>query len=180
MDLKQWSAILSRIGPHDADDLDELLAKFDPRRSAARTRSLPAARGDAYAADATQAGRCRMRRGARHRDERIRFRPRDVPCCVRNRAGCADRSTERGDRSGLERFGFRVERLSGDSPERAPPARTRSAGSGIWTFSFERPGDARSGLSEARSVTAHRATGGIIEDAPSEVSLGVERAADSI
>ena len=30
MDLKQWSAILSRIGPHDADDLDELLAHLRP------------------------------------------------------------------------------------------------------------------------------------------------------
>ena len=31
---KQWSAIVSRIGPHDADDLDDLLAPFDPRRGA--------------------------------------------------------------------------------------------------------------------------------------------------
>ncbi len=31
MDPKQWSAILSRIGPQDADDLDALLGRFDPR-----------------------------------------------------------------------------------------------------------------------------------------------------
>ena len=33
MDLKQWSATLSRIGPHYFDDLDDLLAAFAPRQA---------------------------------------------------------------------------------------------------------------------------------------------------
>ena len=31
MDPKQWSATLSRIGPQDADDLDDLLAPLRSR-----------------------------------------------------------------------------------------------------------------------------------------------------
>lgn len=31
MDPKQWSATLSRIGPQDSDDLDDLLGRFAPR-----------------------------------------------------------------------------------------------------------------------------------------------------
>ena len=40
MDAKHWNAILSRIGPHDADDLDALLAPFDPRHAAMPGRDI--------------------------------------------------------------------------------------------------------------------------------------------
>ena len=119
MDPKQWNAILSRIGPHDADDLDALLAPFDPRHAAMPGRDifpLPEAmlmpqvelkREDAVciglrapAADAADAA-----------DRAIRLAAfaieRDVEIIVLNET----------DRSGLERFGFRIERISGETPE---------------------------------------------------------------
>ena len=117
MDPKQWSAILSRIGPHDADDLDELLAPFDPRQGAAGRDIFPLPeavlmpqtalkRADAVcvglrapAADGTAADRA-MRLAAFAIE-------RDVEIVVLSET----------DYSGLERFGFRIERIAGDSPE---------------------------------------------------------------
>ncbi len=119
MDPKQWNAILSRIGPHDADDLDALLEPFDPRHAPVPGRDifpLPEAvlmpqvalkREDAVciglrapAADAADAA-----------DRAIRLAAfaieRDVEIIVLNET----------DRSGLERFGFRIERISGETPE---------------------------------------------------------------
>jgi hypothetical protein len=41
MDPNQWNSILSRIGPHDADDLDPLLASFDPLHGSAGRSIFP-------------------------------------------------------------------------------------------------------------------------------------------
>jgi hypothetical protein len=117
MDTTQWSAILSRIGPQEADDLDALLAPFDARQGilgrdifplpeavlmpqAALKRAdavcvgLRAAPGDDTAAD-------RAMRIAAFAIER------DVEIVVLSET----------DHSGFERFGFRVERIAGDRPE---------------------------------------------------------------
>jgi hypothetical protein len=117
MDLKQWSAVLLRIGPHDADDLDELLATFDPRQKGPGREIFPLPeavlmpqtalrRADAIcvgvraaAADATACDRA-MRLAAFAVE-------RDVQIVVLGEA----------DHSGFERFGFRIERISGDSPK---------------------------------------------------------------
>lgn len=110
-------AILSRIGPYDSDDLDGLLAKFDPRQTAAGRDIFPLP-------EAMLMPQTALKRG-------------DAVCvgvhAVGTDASATDRATllaafaiERdvqivvlsdADRSGLERFGFRVERISGDSPE---------------------------------------------------------------
>ena len=83
---------------------------------------------------ALKRGGCRMRRGARRGDGRVASDramllaafaiERDVQIVVLSEA----------DRSGLERFGFRVERSRATVRRRAPPARTRSAASGTWTW----------------------------------------------
>ena len=115
MDPKQWNAVVSRIGPHDADDLDALLAPFDERRGGGRdVFPLPEAvlmpnaalkRVDAVcvglrATDAGDAADRAMRLAAFAIE-------RDVEIVVLSEA----------DRCGLERFGFRTERVAGDTPE---------------------------------------------------------------
>jgi hypothetical protein len=118
MDPKQWNAILSRIGPHDADDLDALLAPFDLRRGPAGRDVFPLP--DAVLmphaamkrADAVCVG-LRVPRGgaADAADRALRIAAfaieRDVEIVLLNES----------DRSGLERFGFRSEQIVGDTPE---------------------------------------------------------------
>ena len=118
MDLTQWSAILSRIGPQDADDLDELLAPFDRRPGAAGRDIFPLPeavlmpqaalkRTDAVciglraaAADGTvpPTARCALAAFAIERDVEIMV-------------------LSETDYSGFERFGFRIERIAGDTAE---------------------------------------------------------------
>ena len=117
MDPKQWNAVVSRIGPHDADDLDRLLAPFDQRPGGGRdVFPLPEAvlmpdaalkRADsvcvglrAAATDPADAADRAMRLAAFAIE-------RDVEIVVLSET----------DRSGLERFGFRIERIAGDTPE---------------------------------------------------------------
>lgn len=118
MEPTHWSSILPRIGPHDADDLDALLAPHDPRRSEPGRDlfSLPEAvlmptarlkRADAVcvglrapAGDAADAADRAMRLAAFAAEH-------DVQIVVLAEA----------DRSGFERFGFRVERIAGTNPE---------------------------------------------------------------
>ena len=118
MDPKQWNAILSRIGPHDADDLDGLLAPFDPRHAAPGRDVFPLPeavlmpQAALKRADAVCIGlRAPSADAADAADRAIRLAAfaieRDVEIVVLNET----------DRSGLERFGFRIERVSGDSPE---------------------------------------------------------------
>jgi hypothetical protein len=117
MDPKQWSAILSRIGPQDADDLNGLLARFDPRQTAAGRDIFPLPeavlmpqtalkRRDAVCVGVRVTGA-----EASASDRAMLLAAfaceRDVQIVVLSEA----------ERSGLERFGFRVERVSGDSPE---------------------------------------------------------------
>jgi hypothetical protein len=117
MDRAQWSGILSRIGPHDADDIDEILAPFDPTRGPAGRDlfPLPGAvlmpEARLKRADAICVGlRARAAEGgAADRAMRVAAFAveRDVQIVVLSEA----------DYCGLERFGFRVERLAGDDDE---------------------------------------------------------------
>ena len=117
MDLKQWSATLSRIGPHDSDDLDDLLAAFAPRQVTPGRDVFPLPEAVLMPqtalkrADAVCVGVRASADDAGASDRAMRLAAfaieRDVQIVVLSES----------DRSGLERFGFRVERVSGDSPE---------------------------------------------------------------
>ena len=117
MDPTKWSATISRICPQDSDDLDDLLCGFvsstgEPgreifalpeadlmpqtalRRADAVCVGIRVATGDGGAADRA------MRLAAFGME-------RDVEIVVLGET----------DRSGLERFGFRVDRISGETEE---------------------------------------------------------------
>lgn len=117
MDRTQWSTIISRIGPHDADDLDALLAPFGPRQKTPGRDIFP------------MPGAVLMPQTALKRSDAvcIGLRSTDADGTVADRAmRIASFAIERDseitvlsetDFSGFERFGFRVERIAGDSPE---------------------------------------------------------------
>jgi hypothetical protein len=120
MDQKQWSALAARIGPHEADDLDPLLAPLDDRPAQPGRDLFPLpeaplmpgvalARPDAVAVGLRAADSAADRAQAADRATRITAFgvERDVEIVV----------LSRGDISGFERFGFRVERIAGDSAE---------------------------------------------------------------
>lgn len=118
MDPKHWNAILSRIGPHDADDLDGLIEPFDPRHGVCGRDIFPMPeavlmpQAALKRADAVCIGlRTPGTDAADAADRAIRLAAfaieRDVEIVVLNET----------DRSGLERFGFRIERISGETPE---------------------------------------------------------------
>ncbi len=115
MDPRAWTSILSRIAPRDADDLDDLTGRYDPRR-AEPGRDIFAGTGAVL-----------MPRAAMKREDAV---------CVGLRtsgfvADAADRAArlaafalERDvevviltdcDLSGFERFGFRTERVAGET-----------------------------------------------------------------
>lgn len=113
-----WNSILPRIGPHDAVDLDDMLSPHDPRSGDPGRDIFPIPeavlmpetemkRSDAVcvgvlsrSADATDPVDRAMRLAAFAAE-------RDVHVIILTDA----------DRSGFERFGFRVERIAGDTPE---------------------------------------------------------------
>jgi hypothetical protein len=118
MDRKHWSALMSRIGPHDADDLDPLLAPHDPRRGEPGRDVFPLPEG------------VLMPQAAMKRADTVCIGlraagalPGDAPDrAMRLAAFAIERDVEvvvlsETDRSGLERFGFRVEQISGDTAE---------------------------------------------------------------
>ncbi len=117
MDRTQWSTIVSRIGPHDADDLDELLAPFDLRHPAPGRDVFPMP-------DAVLMPQTALKRSDA---VCIGLRSTEIDGSVADRAmRIASFAIERDaeitvlsetDYSGFERFGFRVERIAGDSPE---------------------------------------------------------------
>jgi hypothetical protein len=117
MDLTQWSAILSRIGPQDADDLDSLLAPFDrrPEPPGRDIFPIPSAvlmpQAALLRSDAVCIG---LRTGpidGTVQDRAMRLAAfaieRDVEITVLSET----------DYSGFERFGFRVERIAGETAE---------------------------------------------------------------
>ena len=117
MDPTQWNTILSRIGPHEADDLDDLLRRFDPRASdgGRDVFPLPEAvlmpQSTLKRQDAVCVG---LRAPAAN--------PTTVDRAMRLAAFAIEREVQivvlnESDRSGMESFGFRVERIAGDTEE---------------------------------------------------------------
>jgi hypothetical protein len=121
MDPTQSMSILPRIGQHDADDLDALLLPYDPRRTEHGEDVFPLPEAVLMPetalkrADAVCVG--------------LFARPGEASDVVDRAMRLAAFATERDvdvvvlsetDRSGFERFGFRVERIAGTTPaERA-------------------------------------------------------------
>ena len=118
MDPTHWSSILPRIVRHDADDLDALLAPFDPRTTTPGRDLFPLPEAELMPAaalkraDAVCVGLRAPAGGTADVADRA----------LRLAAFAAERDVEivilaEADRSGFERFGFRVERVAGETPE---------------------------------------------------------------
>jgi hypothetical protein len=113
MDPRRWSANLSRIVARDADDVDDLTGAFAPRPTPGRDL-FPAP--EAPLMPGTELSRADM--------VCVGFRARPGlpdPADAAMRLACLaiERDVEivvlaQGDVSGLERFGFRTERIAGD------------------------------------------------------------------
>jgi hypothetical protein len=117
METESWSTILARIVPQDADDLDALLARYEPRSGNEGRELFPSDEGVSRAepplkrADMVCVG---LRVTAPLADAADR--------ALRLVAFAAERDVEvvvlaHAEVTGLERFGFRVERIAGDTPE---------------------------------------------------------------
>lgn len=117
MDTQRWSAILSRISPRDADDLDAVLGGFDPRHNPLGKDVFPRI-------DASLAPLAEMKRA----DEvciGLRVMAELEDACdraMRLASFAVERDVEiivlaHCDRTGLERYGFRSERIAGETPE---------------------------------------------------------------
>jgi hypothetical protein len=115
METPRWSEQLSRIIPQDADDLDATLAEFDPRRASPgrdvfpETEAVLRPNAAMKRADAVCIG---LRMPAAMADAADR--------AMRLAAFAAERDVEvvvlaDADGAGLERFGFRSERVAGDT-----------------------------------------------------------------
>jgi hypothetical protein len=117
MEMPHWTTLMSRIVPQDADDLDALAGAYDPRADREGRELLPP--GEAVTrpetalkrADAVCVG---LRVTAPLADAADR--------ALRLAAFAAERDVEiivlaHAAHTGLERFGFRVERIVGDTPE---------------------------------------------------------------
>lgn len=117
METPRWTALLARIVPQDADDLDALTAAYDPRTAAPGRDffpEIPARLRPAAALKRADAVCVGLRVVAPLPDAADR--------AMRLAAFAAERDVEvivlaETDASGLERFGFRVERVAGETPE---------------------------------------------------------------
>ncbi|TPE48849.1 hypothetical protein [Amaricoccus solimangrovi] len=117
MDHARWTEILSRIDPRDAADIDDIAAAFEPRAAVPGRDIFPEVEG------------CLLPRAGFRREDavaiglRVTEEPADVADrAMRVTAFALERDVEvvvlsHVDRSGFERFGFRVERVSGDTEE---------------------------------------------------------------
>lgn len=115
MSAQRWNAILSRISRHDADDIDDVLAPFDPRRS-------PHGRNVFPEIDAVLMPQTEMKR---HDAVCIGFRVRShLPDAADRAIRLAAFAMERDadvvvlahcESTGLERYGFRCERIDGET-----------------------------------------------------------------
>lgn len=119
MDPQRWNAILSRITPLDAEDIDDLTRAFDPRRTPPGRDLFP------EIAPAPMPGTAMKRADAVAVGLRVPSPPADAfDRALRLAAFALERDVEvvilsADDTSGFERFGFRAERLP---PASAPGA----------------------------------------------------------
>lgn len=115
MDSARWNALLSRIVPQDAADIDDIVGPCDPDCGGAGSDLFPEIA-------AVLMPQSRMKRrdavciGLRAEDTL----PDAADRAVHLASFAIERDTEivvlaHGDTSGLERFGFRVERIAGDT-----------------------------------------------------------------
>lgn len=115
MDLQRWTTILSRISRHEADDIDAVIAPFDRRCEPAGRDVFPPIAADLLPQAALK------RTDAVCVGLRVPAEPADAPDrAMRLAAFAIERDVEivvlaHGDISGLERFGFRTERIAGDT-----------------------------------------------------------------
>jgi len=117
MQTHRWNALLARIVADDADDLDGLTRTFDPRHAPPGRDVLPEI-------DAVLMPEAALkRRDAVCIGLRVEGRLADAADrAMRLAAFAAERDVEvvvlaHADHTGLERFGFRVERIAGATPE---------------------------------------------------------------
>ncbi len=112
-----WNGLLSRIVPHDADDLDALTGGFDRRQTAPGRDVFPEVAAllqpqDSFKRPDTVAVGLRVSSTLTDACDRA----------MRLAAFAAEQDVEivvlaRTDVTGLERFGFRIERVAGATPE---------------------------------------------------------------
>lgn len=116
MQTHRWNALIARIVCDDADDLDDLTSAFDPRYAPCGRDTMPAIAADLVPQavfkreDAVCIG---LRVDA--------WLPDAADRAMRLAAFAAERDVEfvvlaHTDHVGLERFGFRVERIVGATP----------------------------------------------------------------
>lgn len=115
MDGQRWTAILSRITRHEAVDIDDITGGFDPRRVAPGRDLFP------------ELSAVLMPQTALKRSDAVcvGYRVQEAPPDAADRAMrlaafAIERDVEivvltESDSSGLERFGFRTERVAGDT-----------------------------------------------------------------
>lgn len=116
METQRWSAILLRIVPYEADDLDDITAEYDPRCAAPGRDLFPEVEAV-------------LMRGAELRRKDtvcVGYRVKEAPPDAADRAMrlaafAIERDVEvialaESDASGLERFGVRTERIAGATP----------------------------------------------------------------
>lgn len=117
METQRWTALLSRIVPQVADDLDGVVGDFDPRRAPLGRDVFPAVAAALLPKTALK------RADAVCVGVRVSAAPPDAAdYAMRLAAFAVERGVEiivlaEVDATGLERFGFRTERIAGDSPE---------------------------------------------------------------
>ena len=115
MDAQRWNAVLSRIVPQDVTDIDDIVGPFDPCCAAEGSDVFPEIssvlmpQSGMKRRDAVCVG---LRAGG--------LLPDATDRAVRLAAFAIERDAEivvlaEADESGLERFGFRVERIAGDT-----------------------------------------------------------------
>lgn len=117
MDVARWSSLLSRIVPQDADDLDTLTRPHDRRHEAVGADLFPEVEAllqpqDSFRRVDTVAVGLRVTAPLTDACDRA----------MRLAAFAAEQDVEivvlaHVDVTGLERFGFRIERVAGASPE---------------------------------------------------------------
>ena len=115
MDAQRWNAILGRITGHDAADVDDITRDFDPRGDRTGRDLFPAVSGQLMPETAMK------RPGAICVGLRVETPPDDpADQAMRLVAFALEKDVEivvlsHVDQSGFEKFGFRTERICGET-----------------------------------------------------------------
>ena len=117
METRHWAAILSRIIPQDTDDLDSVLSEHDPRRRTPGGTLFPhvAAQLQPQTELSREDAVCVGLRAERELDDAADRAMRLAAFATEHDVQIVVLSHV--DRCGLERYGFRTERITGDSAE---------------------------------------------------------------